>query len=81
MAFQFNVTVANNGNTGDSSLLHKTTNRLNSTGSEFNGITRRRDSTINTSQREDQYWTTKLHELEVLTGVLLNRLFSFADLA
>ena len=67
-----NVTVATNDNTGNSSLLHKTTNRLNSTGSEYNGITRRRDSTVNTSQREDQFWTTKLNELEVL----LNRLFS-----
>merc|ERR1711935_611794 len=59
------IFLATNGYIVESSILHKTTNRLNSTGSEYNGIIHRRDSQLgNLNQRVDQYWTSKLAELE-----------------
>ena len=48
-------------------ILHKTTNRLNSSGSDYNnGLVRRPSQRLASSQREDQYWLTKLAELEVI---------------
>ena len=56
-------------------ILHKTTNRLNSSGSDYNnGLVRRPSQRIASSQREDQYWLTKLAELEVTFRVLETKL-------
>ena len=56
---------------GSSNILHKTTNRLNSTGSDYSSFPLRGSTSVeedSTSQKVEKFWKAKFAEIENYTG-------------